>query len=98
MLRPPLSKGRCSPRLDRVAGRSCSLLAAVALLFSCCCYYYCCFPELVEDVVRFGRLSRTAVTLGGRVRRLRREESRDEGHEHRKGAQRRSQPELRERG
>jgi hypothetical protein len=71
--------------------------AVVALLFSCCCCC-CCFLGLVEDVVRFGRLNTIAVTLGGRVRMSRREESRDEGHEHCKGAQRRSQPMLRERG
>ena len=84
--------------VDGVA--ACCCFPAVALLFSCCCYYCCgCwFLELVEDVVRFGRLSRIAVTLGGRVRRLRSKESRDEGHEHRKGVQHRCDPVITERG
>jgi hypothetical protein len=51
-----------------------------------------CGFRLVEDLFRFGRLVWAAVTLGSLVRSFDAEESRDVGHEHRKGVQQRIDP------
>jgi hypothetical protein len=47
--------------------------------------------RFVEDIVRLGRQNQIAVTLGS-LGRTGREESRDVGHEHRKGTQQRIDP------
>src|SRR5687767_3418258 len=84
---------------DKVAA-CCRAYHSCCCCCCCYCYGYCCcrFLGLVEDVVRFGRLTRIAVTLGSLGLMREAEESRDDGHEHRKGAQRRCDPVIAERG